>query len=89
MDENMQQIVSRFEEVIARFCRILPTQTAAALAGESHEPWKRLAPKAIKGGYFKSADEFAVFVEDCLRSLAFEQIMRDRAHGIGDCDTER
>jgi len=79
----MPQIVSRFEEVMTRFRHILPTQTVTVPARDPHEPWERLALKAIKGGYFKIADDFVLFVEACLRTLAFEQIMHDSAHAIG------
>jgi len=79
----MPQIVSRFEEVMTRFRHILPTHAVTVPARNPHEPWERLALKAIKRGYFKSAHEFVLFVEACLRTLAFEQIMHDRAHAIG------
>jgi hypothetical protein len=79
----MTHTISRLEEVITRFRHILPTHSAPALPRDRHEPWERLALNAIDGGYFKSANEFVMFVEACLRTLAFEQIMHDRAHAIG------
>lgn len=79
----MTHTISRLEEVITGFCHLLPPHSVSASARAQHEPWERLALNAINGGYFKSADEFVLFVEACLRTLAFEQIMHDRAHAIG------
>lgn len=73
----------RLEDATTRFRHILPTPTNTALAHDQHQPWERLARKAIDGGCFKGADEFVLFIEACLRTLAFEQIMHDRAHAIG------
>jgi hypothetical protein len=83
-DQIMTPTVSRFEELISRFRHTQSTNTARAGAVDPNEFWKRLALKAIDGGYFKSADEFVLFVEACMRYLSFEQVMRDRGyvHGI-------
>ena len=59
---------SRFEEIITQLRRILPTNTATAQAIDQHEPWERIATKAIEDGYVESTDEFVLFVEACVRS---------------------
>ena len=79
----MTHTVSRLEDVITRVRHILPKQTDTPPACDQHQHWERFALKAISGGYFKSADEFVLFIEACLRTLSFEQIMHDRAHAIG------
>ena len=56
------------------------TNTAMARSVDPNEFWKRLALRAIDGGYFKSADEFVLFVEACTRYLSFEQVMQDRGY---------
>lgn len=61
------QIIPRFEEVITQLRHMLPTDTATAQAIDQHEPWERIAMKAIDDGYIESADEFVRFVEACLR----------------------
>ena len=63
----MTQTVSHFEEVITQFRHMLPTNTATAQAIDQHEPWERIAMKAIDDGYVENADEFVRFVEACLR----------------------
>lgn len=63
----MTQTVSHFEEVITQLRHMLPTNTATAQAIDQHEPWERIAMKAIDDGYVESADEFVRFVEACLR----------------------
>lgn len=79
----MTHTISRLEDVITRFRHILPAHAEAAPACDPHEPWEQLARNAIAGGCFKSADEFVQFIEACLRTLAFEQIMHDRTRAIG------
>lgn len=79
----MTQTVSHFEEAITQLRHMLPTKTARAQAVDRHEPWERIATKAIGDGHFESADEFVRFVDACLRHLAFEQVMSDRAYAIG------
>lgn len=59
--------VSRFEEVITELRHMLPTNTATAQAIDQHEPWERIAMKAVDDGYIESVDEFVEFVEACLR----------------------
>jgi len=61
------QTVSHFEELITELRHMLPTNTATAQAIDQHEPWERIAIKAIDDGYIESADEFVRFVEACLR----------------------
>jgi hypothetical protein len=63
----MMQTVSHFEELITELRHMLPTNTATAQAIDQHEPWERIAIKAIDDGYIESADEFVRFVEACLR----------------------
>lgn len=63
----MTQTVSHFEEVITQLRHMLPTNTATAQAIDQHEPWERIAMKAIDDGYVENADEFVRFVEACLR----------------------
>ena len=63
----MAQIVSHFEEVITQLRHMLPKNTATAQAIDQHEPWERIAIKAVDDGYIESADEFVRFVEACLR----------------------
>jgi hypothetical protein len=67
MEEIMTQTVSHFEEVITQLRHMLPTNTATAQAIDQHEPWERIAMKAIDDGYVENADEFVRFVEACLR----------------------
>lgn len=63
----MSQKVSHIEEVLTEFRQILPGETATAQAIDQHEPWERIAMKAIDDGYIESADEFVRFVETCMR----------------------
>jgi hypothetical protein len=67
MEEIMTQTVSHFDEFITQFRHMLPTNTATARAIDQHEPWERIAVKAIDDGYIESADAFVRFVEACLR----------------------
>jgi hypothetical protein len=64
----MTGIDFHFEEVITQFRQMLPTDTATAQAIDQHEPWDRIAMKAIDDGYIESADEFVRLVEACLRA---------------------
>jgi hypothetical protein len=63
----MMQRVSHFQEVIMGLRHMLPTNTATAQAIDQHEPWERIAIKAVDDGYIESADEFVRFAEACLR----------------------
>ena len=63
----MMQTVSHFKEVVTQLRHMLPTNSATAQAIDQHEPWERIAIKAIDDGYIESADEFVRFVEACLR----------------------
>jgi len=80
----MTPTVSRFEELMSRFRQTRLTKTRLAPAVDPNDFWRRLALKAIDGGYFNSADEFIRFVDSCKRYLSFEQVMQDcgYAHGI-------
>jgi len=82
-EDIVTQTVSRFEEVLARLRHGRPANTATARAIDRCNPWERFAMKVIDGGYFKSADEFVLFVDACLRHLSFEQITHDRAYAFG------
>ena len=63
----MTQTASHLEEVITQLRHMLPENTATAQAIDRHEPWERIAMKAIDDGYVESADEFVRFVEACVR----------------------
>lgn len=76
----MVQAASRFEDVLSGDCRIRPADSAAAQESDQCGSWKRFALKAIDGGYFRSADDFVLFVDACLRHLSFEQVRYDRAY---------
>jgi hypothetical protein len=80
----MTQTISRFEEFVSRIRHARSGTSPRAGAADPSEFWKQLVLRAINGGYFKSADEFVLFVEACIRYLSFEQVMQDRgyAHGI-------
>jgi hypothetical protein len=67
MEEIMIQIDSRFEDLIAQLRPMLPKNTAMAQAIDRHDPLERIAMKAIDDGYIEIADEFAQFVEACVR----------------------
>ena len=66
----MAQTVQHLEEVVTQLRYMLPKHTATAQAIDQHEPWERIAMKAIDDGYVESADEFVLFVEACLRRSA-------------------
>ena len=83
MGQIMTQAISNFEEVGARLHYMRPTDAAMAQASDRHEPWKRIAMRAINDGYIESADEFVRFFDACLRHLAFEQVTANRAYEIG------
>jgi hypothetical protein len=80
----MTQTISRFEELVSRFRHARSGNSPRAGAVDPSEFWKRLVLKAIDGGYFKSTDEFVLFIDACIRYLSFEQVMQDRGyvHGI-------
>lgn len=63
----MAQTVPHLEQVVTQLRHRLPKHTAAAQAIDQHEPWERIAMKAIEDGYAECADEFVRFVENCLR----------------------
>ena len=63
----MMQTAMHFEEVITQLRYTVPTNTATAQAIDLHEPWERIAMKAIDDGFIEIADEFVRVVESCLR----------------------
>jgi len=63
----MTPIASRLDEIIGQLRHMLPTHTATAQAIDHHEPWEKIATKAIEDGYIEAADEFVQFVEACAR----------------------
>ena len=73
---------SRFDQVVSRYRDSRLTNAATAQAADADEFWKRFVLKAIDGGYFKSADEFVLFVEACLRYISFEQVVQDCAPAL-------
>jgi hypothetical protein len=79
----MAHAISHFEEVGTQLHYMRPTSAATAPASDRHEPWKRIAMRAINDGYIESADEFVRFFDACLRHLAFDQVMADRAYAVG------
>jgi hypothetical protein len=82
-DQIMMTTVSHLEEFISRLCHTPAAHSALARTGDPAEFWKRFAQKAIRGGYFKSADEFVRFVEACTRYLGSEQVVQDRGSVLG------
>ncbi len=62
----MVQTDSRFEALITQLRPMLPPHTALAQAIDQHDPWDRIALKAIDDGYIEVADEFVQFVEACV-----------------------
>lgn len=68
IEDIMTLKVSHIEDVIMHFRNILPAETATAQAIDQHEPWERIAMKAIDDGYIECAEEFIRFVEVCVRS---------------------
>ena len=48
---------SCFEDAVAQLRQMLPANTATAQAINQHEPWERIAMRAIDDGYVESADE--------------------------------
>jgi hypothetical protein len=79
----MAATVSSVEEAISNFRHARPSTASTVPAVDPNEFWRRLALRAIDGGYFKSADDFVRFVEACTRFLSFEQAMQKRAYAHG------
>jgi hypothetical protein len=67
MGEIMTQTVPHFDEFITQLRHMLPANTATAKAIDQHEPWERIAMKAIDDGYIECADAFVRIVEAWLR----------------------
>ena len=59
--------MASLEEVIGQFRRMLPEESATARAIDRQEPWERIALNAVNDGYIEFANEFASFIEVCLR----------------------
>ena len=58
------------EELISEFRRMLPAQCETAQAIDRQEPFERIALKAIEDGYIEFSQQFAQFMETCLRRNA-------------------
>ena len=63
----MTQTVSRLDDVISEFRRMLPEQSATAQAIDRHEPWERIALNAVDDGYIEFANQLGTFIEVCVR----------------------
>ena len=74
--------VPRFDKVVSWFRDTQPTKVVTLKEVDPNEFWKRFVWKAIGGGYFKSANEFVLFVEACMRYLSFEQVVQNRAYAL-------
>lgn len=66
-EETMTQWDPHIEEVITQLRQMLPADMATAQAMDQHEPWEKIATKAIADGHIERADEFVRFVEACVR----------------------
>lgn len=55
------------DQVISEFRQILPADSATARAIDCHEPWERIAMRAVDDGYIEFANELGTFIEVCLR----------------------
>lgn len=63
----MLQAGSQLEEVIGQFRKMLPAQSATAMAIDQREPWEKIAVKALNDGYTDFVEEFSCLIEACLR----------------------
>ena len=63
----MTQKVSHIEEVTTQFRHRLPTETPTAQAIDQHEPWDRIAMKAVDDGDIESAFRLVRFLEARMR----------------------
>ncbi len=61
------QSTSKLEQVINEFRQMLPAESATAQAIDHHEPWERIALKAVDDGYIEFANELGTFIEVCVR----------------------
>jgi hypothetical protein len=66
----MTQWVSRTEQVICDFRRMLPAQSATAQAIDRCESWEQIALTAVDDGYIEFANDLGEFIEVCLRRSA-------------------
>ena len=55
------------EEFLAELRPTLPAQSRTAQAIDRHEPFERIAHRAIDDGYIEVADRLNRFMESCLR----------------------
>jgi hypothetical protein len=83
VEEIMTQTVSHFEETAAQLRPMRSSKSATAQARDQHKQWERIAVTIIDDGHIESAAEFVRFVDACLRYLAFDQVVSDRAYAIG------
>jgi hypothetical protein len=61
-DDNM-----RLESLVVEFREMLPAQCETARAIDRHESFESIALKAIADGYIEFSQQFAQFMETCLR----------------------
>jgi len=55
------------EALLAEFRKLLPAQSLTAQAIDRHEPFDRIAVKAVEDGYIEFSQRFTQFMELCLR----------------------
>ena len=79
----MAATVSRLEETVSNNRHARASTASTVPAVDPNEFWRRLALRAIDGGYFKGVDDFVRFIEACIRFLSFEQAMQKRAYAHG------
>jgi len=61
------ECVENLEQMIERFRQMLPTESATAQAIDQHEPWERIAERAVDDGYIEFANQLSTFVEVVVR----------------------
>jgi len=55
------------QQLLVEFRQLLPAQCLTAQAIDRHEPFDRIAVKAVEDGYIEFAQRFTQFMELCLR----------------------
>jgi hypothetical protein len=63
----MMPTVAQIHEVLPDFRRMLPAQTETARAIDHHAPLDEVAAMALRDGYIDNIEDFALFVEACVR----------------------
>ena len=58
---------ANIEQVILQFRDLLPEESATAQAIDRHEPWERIAQRAVEDGYIEFVNELGAFIEICVR----------------------